>query len=309
MMNVDELSASLRDGDALAGSHPDLGLVRRRGLRLRWARRAAGAVAGALAVAGTASAVGVLGGGGPTATDAGFAAGTQDTTLTAYEQRVLEETEGAYASGGTVVVPGPVDPSEPDNLRLKPGALASAPAPLGWHEFSDPGYIMSKAVYPKVLQRRAWTDDRTGMDVVADNGPASIGCVNYPDLEECAPAVLIGNDDIGWFVHHGIGNDDWLVDKPDMQLFISETYTPEGPGSALVGGFIGAAATVEVVLTDGTRLAAEVGSDLSPGDTLFWVHSAAPVDFAHVVAYDDDGEVVASKKVRDCKGGVDCEVR
>lgn len=307
-MNINELSASLRDGDALAGSHPNLVLVRRRGLRLRWARRAAGAVAGALAVVGTASAMGVLGDGGPTATDAGFAAGSQETALTEYEQRVLDATEGAYASGGTVVVPGSVDASEPDNHRLEPRDLASTPVALGWHAVSDPGYITSKAVYPEVLQRRAFTDDRTGMDVVADNGPASIGCVTYSDLEGCVPAILIGNDDIGWFVHHGLGTDDWLVEKPDMELFIDETYTPEGPGSAMVGGFVGGASTVEVVLTDGTRLAAKVDTDLSPGNTLFWVHSEQPVDFAYVVAYDDDG-VVSSKKVRDCAGGVDCEVR
>src|SRR4051794_7444890 len=114
-MQVDELTRALHAEEQSPHPLPDVELLRRRGRRSRWTRRAAvaGAALAVAAVAATGfSVVGSVTGSGTHATDVGVASETGADTLSSYERRVLREVPYAYAVGGVVVVPGPLDPND-----------------------------------------------------------------------------------------------------------------------------------------------------------------------------------------------------
>jgi hypothetical protein len=63
-----------------------------------------------------------------------------------------------------------------------------------------------------------------------------------------------------------------------------------------------------MTLSDGSSQIASIDAGIMvDGATLFWAET--PAEVARITAYDSDGEVVAEHEVRDCSGGVDCEVR
>lgn len=302
-MRIDELTTTLHDIPA-SGPGVDPARIRRRGRGLRLRRRAgAGALTLAVVGAGFGAASLVM---GPDQ-ETGVATGS-GSTLTAYEKKVLRAVPDSYAVGGTVVVPGPVDPRSEENMRFDDDALAGTPRPLGFHGYTDPGYLRSTVTYPPVVERRQMRDDRTGMDVVADNGPVALGCLTDPG-KPCSPAVLVGGEAVGWFYLYGLGTDDFLRPGSEMEVFLDETYGREGPDHSVIGGLDGEdVGRVELTLVDGTRTEATVDAGgLSAGDTLFWSETTAEV--AVVTAYDGDGEVVERHEVRECTDPVDCEVR
>ncbi len=81
---------------------------------------------------------------------------------------------------------------------------------LGWHGYTDPGYVASTVTYPDIVEQRQMLDDREGKDVVADNGPVSLGCLS-DGTEPCSPAVLVPGEGEEWFYLYGLGTDDFLA--------------------------------------------------------------------------------------------------
>ena len=133
-MQVDELTRALHEGERAPYPPPDLHLVRRLGRRRRWNRRAA--LGGAVLVVAAVGATGVsalTSGAGPRATDVGVASETGADTLSSYERRVLREVPDAFAVGGVVVVPGPLDPTDQGAHRFKDSELPAPIVQLGWH--------------------------------------------------------------------------------------------------------------------------------------------------------------------------------
>jgi hypothetical protein len=305
-MLLDELTTALHDVPP-TGPRVDPERLRRRGRALR-TRRRAGAGTLTLALVGGGFAVASMlddPRGGPGEAD--VATGTT-TTLTAYEKEVLAAVPGAYAADGTVVVPGPIDPGSEQNQRIDDGDLAGPPVPLGFHGYTDPGYLASTVTYPAIVERRQMRDDRTGMDVVADNGPVSLGCLAHAG-DACSPAVLVGGAATGWFYLYGLGTDRWLEPGAEMEVFLDESYPRGGARHSVIGGLDGAdTSRVELTLVDGARAEATVDAgELSQGDTLFWAETTAEV--ARVTAYDAAGDVIDVHEVRACTDPVDCEVR
>ena len=150
-------------------------------------------------------------------------------------------------------------------------------------------------------------DDREGKDVVADNGPVSLGCLSDGG-RPCSPAVLMPGEGDDWFYLSGLGTDDFLTPGSDMELFIDELYARSGATSSIIGGFDGVARRVELTLDRRHgpgrldrrrghvgRRHAVLGRDPRRGGPGDGVRRA--------------GEVVQERQVRDCDGGVDCEVR
>jgi hypothetical protein len=311
-MQVDEVTRALRDGASTGHPPLDTGELRRRGRALRNRRRgwAAGAVLlTTTVVAGvvTGAVPGLLPGGSDDAVR--IADTPRDTTLTPLERRVLEAMPAAYAADGTVVVPGPVDPDSEMNQRLDEDWLSTPPRPLGFHGFTDPGYLDSTVDYPSALIEKVFADDPDNRGVVADNGEVALACVAWEGKGECGPAVLVGDAAVGWFYLYGLGTDDFLRPDAEMEVFLDETYTRDGVGQSVIGGFDGTdAAEVVLTLVDGREVAATVDSgELSPGDTLFW--SSVDGGVARVDAYDASGERVEAHEIRPCSDPVDCEVR
>jgi hypothetical protein len=232
-----------------------------------------------------------------------------DTILTDKERKVLEAVPGAYASAGTVVVPGPVDPDSDMNQRIGGDWLVTPPRPLGFHGFTDPGYLDSTVDYPTALINRVFADDPDHQGVVADNGAVALGCVAWEGKGPCGPAVLVGDEAVGWFYLYGLGTDSWLLPGAEMEVFLDEVHRPDGVGQSVIGGFDGVGATdIVLTLVDGGKVRAVVDSGaLSPGDTLFW--SEVDGEVARVDAFDGSGELVEAHEIRPCSDPVDCEVR
>ena len=312
-MQVDQVIEVIQRGDtASPAPGPDLDSVRSRGRALRRRRRTA-VGAGVVGLGVAASAIVALAVSGSPAGDEpslGVAGTPQDDALTPWEHRALDAAgPGAYAVAGTVVVPGPIDTADDvTNMRFGgPAQLGADPVALGWHGYTDPGYVASTVTYPDIVERRQMLDDRAGKDVVADNGPVSLGCLSE-GTDPCSPAVLVPGDGEDWFYLYGLGTDDFLEPGADMELFIDDLYGRSGATSSIIGGFDGVARRVELTLADGTVQAASIDAGvMSAGDTLFWAET--PVEVTRVTAYDSDGDVVQERQVRDCGGGVDCEVR
>jgi hypothetical protein len=311
-MQIDELTRALRDGAHDTHAPLDVSAVRRQGRRLRNRRRGVvgGAVLATAAVVGgvaTSALPGVLpGGGGDDVTR--VAATPPDTELTELEREVLRAVPAGYASGGTVVLPGPVKPESQVNQRVDDW-LAGPPQPLGFHGFTGPGYIESTVDFPVDLVDKVLAANPDSHGVVADNGEVALGCVAWEGRGDCGPSLLVGDEATGWFYLYGIGTDDFLRPGAEMEVFLAPTYRRDGVGQSVVGGFDGVDATrVVLTLVDGSRQEADLDSgEVSAGDTLFW--SEVDHEVARVDAYDVDGEVVDSHKIRPCSGGVDCEVR
>ena len=152
-MEIDELTRAMRDGEKVKdGTLPDLASIRAGGRRLRRNRRLMAAGVAAL-VAGVVTA-GVL------ATSARLDRAEEPVgpdhgpALSSYEKRVLREVPGSYAVGGTVVVPGPIDPKHVQNLGFEVSGFTGRLAPLGWHGLSQfPMY--STVRYPDFMLRPA----------------------------------------------------------------------------------------------------------------------------------------------------------
>jgi len=64
---------------------------------------------------------------------------------------------------------------------------------------------------------------------------------------------------------------------------------------------------VEFVNTAGTIVEGTVDHTMAPGSSILW--ASVPGALARVVTYDSRGSVVDDHSLRDCAGGVDCEVR
>ncbi len=312
-MLVDQVIETLQSG---ATSHPtsgpDLDAVRAQGRAFR--RRRRGAVAAGvvgLGVAASALVAVTVGGDAVTGEQSLGVAGTgqqQDEALTRWEQEALDAVPGSYAVAGTVVVPGPLDTADDvATMRFTARQLAGEPVALGWHGYTDPGYVASTVTYPDLIEQRQVLADREGKDVVADNGPVSLACLSDGG-RPCSPAVVMPGEGTDWFYLSGLGTDDFLRPGSDMELFLDELHARSGATSSLIGGFDGVARRVELTLVDGTVQVASIDAGvMSEGDTLFWAET--PVEVTRVTAYDSDGDVVQERQVRDCSGGVDCEVR
>ncbi len=311
-MKVDQVIEVMQRGDtAQPAAGPDLDAVRSQGRAIRRRRRTAvGAGVAGLGVAASALVALTVDGGpaGRRAVPRGRRARRRTRPSPAGSSTRWTPCPGSYAVAGTVVVPGPLDTADDvANMRFARGRLAGDPVALGWHGYTDPGYVASTVTYPDIIERRQMLDDREGKDVVADNGPVSLGCLSE-GTGPCSPAVLVPGDGEDWFYLYGLGTDDFLAPGSDMELFIDDLYGRSGATSSIIGGFDGVARRIELTLVDGTVQAASIDAGvMSAGDTLFWAET--PVEVARVTAYDSDGEVVEERSVRDCDGGVDCEVR
>jgi hypothetical protein len=305
-MQVNELARALHAGEHSPHPPPDLHRLRRRGRRSRWTRRAALAGAVLTIAAVVATGISVLSpGSGRGASDVGVASDTGADTLSSYERRVLREVPDAYAVGGVVVVPGPLDPNDEENHRFEDSELSAPIVPLGWHGYAQPGYVASTTDYPRFMQG----NEPKHTQVLADSGPASLSCVEWEGQKPCGVAVLIGNARVGRYYLYGLGSDRFLKPFHGMELFLGDAFPGRQARQSVIGGFDGADTTrVVLTLTDGSTHEATVDAGrISPGDTLFW--GLVSGELAKVTAYDADGRVLEQHTVRACSGGVDCEVR
>ena len=62
-----------------------------------------------------------------------------------------------------------------------------------------------------------------------------------------------------------------------------------------------------LAITAGTVVEGTVDHTMAPGSSILW--ASVPGALARVVTYDSRGSVVDDHSLRDCTGGVDCEVR
>jgi hypothetical protein len=224
------------------------------------------------------------------------------TALTAYERRALSEVPGSYAVDGTVILPSAPGAYEMGRSVDDKLVIVGDPRPLGFHAYAG-GALMNPDL-PEFLQG----NPPKGSQVLGDQGEAYLGCVRW-EAETCTPSVL-GRDGGGHFhLDYGLGTDKFLTDGSEMEVFTGSDYSQKVYRATLLGGLAGTEATrVEIISVDGQVVGASLDrGQLRAGDTLFW--ATLPEEAARVVAYDDNGDVVADHKVRSCGDPVDCEVR
>jgi hypothetical protein len=306
-MGTHELTDLMHAGaQAHAAGGPDLASIHRRGARRRRTRQVAtgGAALLTAAVVAGAVAVGIHGGGDPAGGRTAQAA-AQDhhvTGLTAYEKRVLREVPGSYAVDGTVIVPGSAAGGGIGAQEVSPDRIASPVRPLGFHAYA--GGAIGGDGLPRFMQGNPPKDSQ----VVADEGPVYLGCTTWPSAKGCTVSVLDRDGGTYHYVY-GLGTERFLAPGAGMEVFTAEDYTGRAYHATLIGGFDGTEATrVDVTTVDGQVVPATVDrGTISDGDTLFW--ATLPADAASVTAYDADGKVVATHRVRSCTDPVDCEVR
>ena len=307
-MRVEELTEALHRGDRGAPLPPDPGKLRSMGRRRRWRVRA-GVGASAVLVAAVVGAAGwgVAGSsGGSTPPQVGVAAEPGARTLSSYEKRVLREVPGAYPAGGVVVVPTPVDTTNTTENTLLPSSQLPRPLrSLGFPAMTDPGYVASSVELPRFMRGNI----PDGSQVLAAIEPISLTCAQWKPGATCQPAVVVPDGERGAFYLYGLGTDHFLDPGHGMELFLDDTVRERHVLQSVIGGLDGTkATTVVLTLTDGHRQDATIDSgQISPGDTMFW--GVVDGSVARVTAYDDQGDVVATHRVRACSGGVDCEVR
>jgi hypothetical protein len=298
-MEIDQLTRAMQAGEQVSnGTVPDLDSLRTGGRRLRRNRRLlAGAVAAL--VAGVVAA-GVL------ATSARLDRAEEPVgpdhgpALSTYEKRVLRELPGSYAVGGTIIVPGPIDPDHVQNLAYEVSGFTGRLAPLGWHGLSSfPVY--STVRYPDFMLRPAPEDTQLYVDV----GPLRIGCLQR-SAPHCDLVLVVGERHSGWLSFETLGTDEFLTPGSEMELFPGGTFDGRVHRPTVIGGFRGTRATeVELTLKDGTRVPATVDSGrVSPGDTIFWARTESPP--VRATAYDAAGALVEDHKVTPCDDPVDC---
>lgn len=298
-MELDQLTRAMRDAERVTeGTGPDLELLRAGGRRLRRNRRLLAAGVAAL-VAGVVTA-GVL------ATSARLDRAEKPVgpdhrpALSTYEKRVLREVPGSYAVGGTVVVPGPIDPEHVQNLGFEVSGFTGRLAPLGWHGLSEfPMY--STVRYPDFMLRPA----PEGTQMYADMGPMRIGCLQRSE-PHCDLVLVVGERRTGWFSFATVGTDEFLTPGSQMELFPGGSFDGRVHRPTVIGGFRGTRATdVELTLEDGSRVSATVDSGLvSPGDTIFWARTQSPP--VRATAYDAAGRLVDDHERTPCDDPLDC---
>jgi hypothetical protein len=306
-MQIDELTRGMQAGEhAMDAPLPDVEALRGRGRVGRRNRRFArvGAAAAVLAV--------VVGGWLVTddlrkdASPPRPAKPDSTKVLSAYERRVLAEVPGAYAVGGQVVVPAPIDPEGTWSLAHRVDAFTGRLAPLGWHSMSwlTDGLVPSTVARPAFMH--APPPEHT--DVYQDSGPMRVGCRPVSDAR-CGLFYVLGNRDIGWFTGYRLGDADFLRTGRPMELIPGGTLENNRFQPTVVGGMHGTT-TTQVVLTlkDGTTANATVDSGkISTGDTIFWaVVDSPPV---RATASDGAGRVVEDHELTPCDDPVDCSTR
>jgi hypothetical protein len=226
--------------------------------------------------------------------------------LSSYERRVLAEVPGAFAVGGEVVIPAPIDPTAAANVARQVDGFTGRLAPLGWHAMTplSDGNIASTVRTPQFMHQMP----PENTDVYQDSGPMHLGCRPLPGVR-CGLFYVIGNLDIGWQTGDRLGDDSFLKPGAPMELIPGGTLEDRRPEPTVVGGMHGTAATrVELTLRDGNTANATVDSGrISHGDTIFWARlDSAPVK---ATAYDAHGRVVEEHQLTACDDPVDCSTR
>ena len=325
---IEQLERDLhRDSEErLAG--PVLTDIRSRGRarrRRRFAAYAGGAAAGIVA-AGLL--VGLVTDDGTDARDrAPLATRPTPTELSPLAKRVLREIPGAVqVSRWQVVIPGPDAAHDFGNQKVPADLIDAGPVDIGTAHYVGVTSYRPKAfpawLYEGVqdVEQNELGDENgypvgsTEVGIIVDAGPLDLACMRpLPDWggdasDACSPAML-GEVDGARTYAWGMGTDDFLQSGEDLELFSTEDYGTGRERTVWVGGTDGTdVATVTLVTTDGTKVAATVASGtLVPGETMFW--GTVDGDLAVAVTRDADGEVLERHELKPCSDPVDCEVR
>lgn len=319
------------DVERLGG--PDLRSIRSRGGRRRRLHQALGAGGAALSAAAV---VGLLFGGAQLFDGDGSggnkqAANEQPRELSPLARRALAEIPGAVrVSDWQVVLPSP-GASKPSDFGIKLRVSEPPPIPVELPAHLYTGVTMYEEgtfppwLYDGVAAAEQEMGDEDGfpvgsteMGILVDQGIGSIGCAGRdaygaperldPPSADCHPAVLsrVGQD---WYSQWGFGTDNFLKPGAKMEVFLSDDYSTGRPTTLAIAGIDGTkVARVDFVPANGSPVAGEVQrGTLVEGDSIFYAN--VPGEVERVVAYDDAGKVIEDHKVRDCTGGVNCEVR
>jgi hypothetical protein len=123
---------------------------------------------------------------------------------------------------------------------------------------------------------------------------------------DCEPAV-IRRDDGEWHYEWGFGSDDFLDPGTGLEVFAGNAGAEDAPSLAVAGLPDDSVTRAEFVNTAGEVVDGTVDHTMAPGSTILW--ASVPGALARVVTYDSSGAVVDDHSLRQCSGGVDCEVR
>ena len=123
---------------------------------------------------------------------------------------------------------------------------------------------------------------------------------------DCVPAV-IRNEDGQRHYEWGFGTDDFLDPGTGLEVFAGNAGPEDAPSLAVAGLPDDTVTRVEFVNTAGTIVEGTVDHTMAPGSSILW--ASVPGALARVITYDASGAVVDDHSLRDCTGGVDCEVR
>jgi hypothetical protein len=145
----------------------------------------------------------------------------------------------------------------------------------------------------------------TDMGIGVVNGTLELACVSFQGAD-CVPAV-IRNEDGQRHYEWGFGTDDFLDPGTGLEVFAGNAGPEDAPSLAVAGLPDDSVTRVEFVNTAGTIVEGTVDHTMAPGSSIVW--ASVPGALARVITYDSSGAVVDDHSLRDCTGGVDCEVR
>jgi len=306
-------------GDAAERLDPRrLAEAKSRGARRRRTRAALVVVAATIAVGGAATLLvpGLDGGGSGRDTVARDVA-TRPTGLSKLQERVLRDVPGAERiSPWQVAVPEPlgaVDGMEipGDEFEVQGDAFPTGvPSYTGvtmYDRAAFPGWLYDGVL---AIETAAGDEDgqpvgSTDMGIAVVNGTLELACVSFQGAA-CVPAV-IRNEDGRRHYEWGFGTDDFLDPGTGLEVFAGDAGSEDAPSLAVAGLPDDSVTRVEFVNTAGTIVEGTVDHTMAPGSSILW--ASVPGALARVVTYDSRGSVVDDHSLRDCAGGVDCEVR
>jgi hypothetical protein len=328
--SVEELERDLRCGSDVSLPAEVLADIRTRGSRRRRVRWTA-CIAGAATVVAVASLGYGLTDPGPRAEDTSYVdQPAAPKELSPLARRALAEIPGAVkVSDWQVVIPGPESELSSMDEAIPARLIDAGPIDVGARRYTGVTMFARSAfpawLYDGVLEiERSEVGDEDGTAVgstatgiIVDAGPLDLGCMRpLPDWgggeempgDTCFPAMMGlvgGSRTYEW----GMGAVGFLEPGQDLQLFSTDDYGSDGPQTVWIGGTHGTeVATVDLVSTDGTQVAATVtAGTLVPGDTMFW--GTVSGELAVAITRDADGDVLERHELEPCSDPVDCEVR
>jgi hypothetical protein len=261
-----------------------------------------------------------LGGGDDPSTGRDDVMAGRPTELSPLQQRILREIPGStQVSDWQVALP---EPSQQQQMEDKIGRefdIEGATIPTGATTYDGvtmyprsafPAWLYDEIV--RIETEELASDDgshplgSTAMGIKVRSGSAELACVSV-EGQECAPVVLRRSGGELYF-EWGFGTEKFLEPGTGMEVFAANGQEASDAPALAVAGMPGTdVARVEFVNTLGVVTDGQVTHDLAEGASIMWAD--VPGALQRVIAYDADGRVVDDHRLRDCSGGVDCEVR